>query len=227
MGFHDSRPAGQRDATDAALERASVRAARTDDRRPGVDTLVRAFVDDPVLRWYFPDDRRRSRRLEGLFHFFWVNLWARHQLAYTTDRVSGVAVWLPPDQWRVGLLEQLHLLPGYVVKVGLRDLPRGLRGFNLLEARHPRQPHFYLHFIGVAPEWQGKGIGTALLQPVLERCDREGLPAYVEATTPCSRSCYQRSGFRVTDEISYPNGPPTWLMWREPRANGYGLGADR
>jgi ribosomal protein S18 acetylase RimI-like enzyme len=214
----DRMAAVQYDPTQAAREAASVRKATVADRALALDALVRAFYDDPVLQWFFPDDRRRGRQLEGLFDYLWEKLWHRHQLVYTTDRVSGVAIWLPPGRWRIGLLEQLRLLPAYAVKVGWRDLPRGLRGFNLLGSKHPHESHFYLHFLGVAPEWQGKGIGRELLQPVLARCDRAQFPAYVEATTARSRSCYERNGFRVTQEILYPNGPPTWLMWREPRA---------
>ena len=217
MESDDSSTAARHDATDAAVERGSVRLVRPDDRRLAIDALVRAFLDDPVLRWCFPDDRRRGRQFDGLFQFLWAGLWSRHHLAYTTDQVSGVAVWLPPDQWRVGPSEQLRLLPRYLSDVGLRDFARVLRGFNLLESRHPHQAHFYLHFVGVMPERQGQGIGTTLLEPMLMRCDREGTPAYLEATTARNRLFYQRNGFRVLDEVLYPKGPPTWLMWRDPR----------
>lgn len=217
MDRDDSSSAARPDATDATVDRGFVRLARPDDRRLAIEALVRAFLDDPVLRWCFPDDRRRGRQLDGLFHFLWAGLWSRHDLAYTTDQIRGVAIWLPPDQWRVGLFEQLRLLPGYVGNVGLREVPRTLRGFNLLASRHPQQAHFYLHFVGVTPEWQGRGIGAKLLEPMLKRCDREALPAYLEATTARNRLFYQRNGFRVLEEVVYPKGPPTWLMWREPR----------
>ena len=56
------------------------------------------------------------------------------------------------------------------------------------------------------------------MRPILERCDRERLPAYLEATTPRNRACYERQGFRVTEEFHFPkDGPPSWRMWREPR----------
>ena len=67
------------------------------------------------------------------------------------------------------------------------------------------------------PERQGRGLGTALLQPVLERCDRDKVPAYLEATTPRNLACYQRNGFEVTQEFALPDGPPMWPMWRTPR----------
>jgi GNAT superfamily N-acetyltransferase len=137
-----------------------------------------------------------------------------------TDSVAGGALWMPPDKWRVGVFDQLRSMPAMASRIGLRDLPRSLRGFNLMESKHPHEPsHHYLPIIGVAPQWQGKGLGTALLQPVLERCDREGSPAYLEATTPRSRACYERSGFKTTGEIVLPNGPTMWQMWREPQSS--------
>ena len=42
--------------------------------------------------------------------------------------------------------------------------------------------------MGFEPEWQGRGLSTALLRPVLERCDDEKLPAYLEASSPRNRA---------------------------------------
>jgi GNAT superfamily N-acetyltransferase len=204
------------DPATAAREAESVRTATESEGPRVVEALARAFYDDPVLSWFFPDDSRRARQLEKFFALARERIWARHDLIYTTKAVAGAAVWLPPEEWRVGLLEQLRLTPSLISAIGLRDVPRALRGFNLMESRHPHEPHYYLPVVGVDPRWQGRGIGTALLRPMLERCDREGMPAYLEATSPRNRACYERNGFRVTDEFNFPNGPPLALMWREP-----------
>lgn len=201
----------------AAKEGGSIRAAREDEYERVASAIARAFYDDPVLSWFFPDDSRRMEQLKQLFGYFGRKVWFPHELTYTTEGVVGGAVWMPPEQWRVGIFEQLRMMPGFVSSVGIRDLPRALRGFNLMESEHPDDRHYYLPVVGVEPKWQGKGIGTALLQPMLERCDRERVAAYLEATSPKNRSCYERVGFEVADQFSFPKGPPMWPMRREPR----------
>jgi predicted N-acetyltransferase YhbS len=88
-----------------------------------------------------------------------------------------------------------------------------------MDAKHPKgPPHWYLAVMGVAPEWQGRGLGSQLMHPGFDEIDGAGVPAYLEASTPRSRALYERHGFRVTGEMNLPaGGPPIWLMWREPR----------
>ena len=52
---------------------------------------------------------------------------------------------------------------------------------------------------------------------LLERCDREGIPAYLESSKEKNVPFYRRHGFEVTREIQLPNGPMLWAMWRQPR----------
>jgi hypothetical protein len=55
------------------------------------------------------------------------------------------------------------------------------------------------------------------MAPVLERCDRERMPAYLNAGSARSRELYRRHGFEVMEEFSLPDdGPPLWRMWRVP-----------
>jgi hypothetical protein len=52
---------------------------------------------------------------------------------------------------------------------------------------------------------------------MLDRCDAEHVPAYLETGTERNVSFYERHGFKVRDMIDLPRGPRMWLMWREPR----------
>ena len=88
--------------------------------------------------------------------------------------------------------------------------------FEQMEELHPVDDHWYLPLIGVDSVAQGRGLGSALLRNRLETCDRDGLPAYLEATTPRNRELYARHGFNVVGTIQAGTSPPLWAMFREP-----------
>lgn len=202
----------------AAQEAASIGLVAAPDLPRATEVLARAFHGDPLMTWALPDDTRRLERLRRMFLLLGRRLWFRHELAYATGGVAGAAVWLPPGAWHVSLPRQAALLPGMVSGVGARGLSRMLRFANAMESQHPREPHYYLPVIGVDPAWQGRGLGSALLAPMLARCDREGLGAYLEATSPRNRACYERNGFVATGESRVADSPAWWPMWREPHA---------
>jgi GNAT superfamily N-acetyltransferase len=88
---------------------------------------------------------------------------------------------------------------------------------ELFDERHPAGSYYYLQFLGVEPERQGRGIGSAMLDHTLQRCDREGVRPYLDATSPRNKRLYERHGFRATGEFAPRGGPPIWAMWREPK----------
>jgi GNAT superfamily N-acetyltransferase len=178
--------------------------------------LARAFYDDPPIKWVIRDDGRRRDLLERSFALYLGKLWFKQDECYTTASVVGAIVWELPGQWKAGILDQLRLLPA-MARINGRLLPRILRGLAVLESNHPAEPHYYLPLVGVEPEWQRRGLGTALMRPILDRCDDEKMPAYLEATTPRNRALYERHGFETTEQFSTePGAPPIWRMWRTP-----------
>jgi ribosomal protein S18 acetylase RimI-like enzyme len=190
-----------------------VRKARSDEAAALGRVLARAFDDDPVMRWMFARDDRRSAALARFFSIRVLQLIDQEQI-YTTDGVTGGALWTLPDRWRINAREVFGLSP-IMPALGLR-LVRTLRGLSIVEHRHPEDPHFYLATLGTDPAHQGEGIGSALMEPVLSICDQEGLGAYLESSKESNIAFYARHGFRVSEEVRMPHGPPVWLMWREP-----------
>jgi GNAT superfamily N-acetyltransferase len=192
----------------------SVRPARADDFGRLAAMLARAFYDDPVTAWFYPD---AARRMKHARRFFGIRLrqLADQELIYTTSELSGAALWTLPGRWREDLRQSLMLLP--MLPVLLPRIVRSTAAVREIERRHPVAPHFYLSVIGTEPEQQGGGIGSALLGPVLSRCDSEPMGAYLECSKETNVEFYARHGFTVTERIELPEGPPLWLMWREPR----------
>jgi GNAT superfamily N-acetyltransferase len=210
------------DIAAASKEAASVEKAQEAHAAEMAGVLARAFFDDPVFTWVLHADPRRMKMLRGAFELFLRHVWLDHEETFTTANAAGVAAWEPPNRWKVPYGQQLRLLPAMIGVFG-RRIPRVLRALTVLETGHPTEPeyppHYYLAFLGVDPPWQGRGLGGALLAPVLARCDSDGVPAYLEASTERNRALYERNGFAVTEEFKLGrSAPPQWRMWREPRS---------
>lgn len=188
-----------------------VRLATSDDAAALAEALARAFHDDPITFFAHPRESSRHRRSRFFFAGRARTL-IPHELSWCDEERLGAALWAPPDAWHPPAGEQVRML-----RLVNRRSPWLAAGFARMERRHPREPHYYLSTLGVAPEAQGRGLGSALLAPMLERCDAEGVPAYLESSKERNIAFYGRHGFRVTEEIRFPRGPKLWLMWRDPR----------
>jgi ribosomal protein S18 acetylase RimI-like enzyme len=193
------------------------RPARDDEVRAVAGTLARAFHDDPVMTWLFGErDRPRLRRLTRFFASETRRHLRHDDTVLTADGHPGAAMWARPGRWRTSWADLIRAVPLMVAGVGPR-LPRALRGLDLVERGHPREPHWYLAFVGTDPDHRGRGAGRAVIDPVLADCDAGGLGAYLESSRPENLSYYEQFGFAVTGRIDLPGGPPMWPMWREPQ----------
>jgi GNAT superfamily N-acetyltransferase len=178
--------------------------------------LADAFVEDPIFGWLIPDDARRRARLRRFFGLELRSVVLPKGQAWTSEEKNGASLELPPGAWRMPFATQLGHGPAFTRVFGLQ-LPHALALITLMEKRHLREPHYYIAYVGVAPAAQGHGLGTRLLRPTLDRCDRERLPAYLEATSERNRALYERLGFQVQDELRLGSSPPLWPM-RRPAA---------
>lgn len=185
------------------------------DAAAGIGAILGpAFHDDPLGQWIAPDPTMRTVRLTRLFEL-WSSAFTLPHGEVRRAGDSGAALWLPPGRWQVPPLLLLRNIPSLGRIFGRRTALL-LRGLSQVESHHPRDPHWYVPFIGVVPDQQGRGIGSGLLDAVLRQCDRDGTPAYLEATSERNRALYLHHGFVVRGELELPEGPTLWPMWRDP-----------
>jgi GNAT superfamily N-acetyltransferase len=187
------------------------------DRAGVAEALADAFFDDPVMSWILPDEDSRSPRLARLFGVQLRGHYLPLGTTWTTPDHAGASLWAPPGHAVTAPTTLLRHLPDLLRALG-RHTVRAVRTLDHVERLHPKEPHWYLGVLGTRTRSQGKGVGSALLTPVLERCDVEAIPAYLESSKHSNIAFYRRHGFEVTGEIPLPFGGPTvWPMWREPR----------
>ena len=194
-----------------------VRRATADDVTAVAAQMARTFLDDPVTSHIF---RNEARREAGLRAYFGTQMKADYLPfggCYVAEGYAGAAIWAPagkplPTVVR-GMLTMLPVMP-YVIA----NMRTTFQLLALIESKHPREPHWYLASLGTAVEQQGKGVGGALMRPVLEHCDAEGIPCYLESSKERNLPFYRRHGFEVVEEVPLPgDGPLLWTMWREPQ----------
>ena len=188
-----------------------------------IAALARAFYDDPLFGFFVPNLLKQMKSLMSFmssgvkdarpFGDVWV--------AHADGKVAGAAVWLPPGAYPRGarrdLMTYVRTMPTLVYS-GKR-IGRAVALLGAVDKAHHELhgPHYYLAILGTDPEFQRTGAGSAVLAPVLERCDTEGLPAYLETQKEANIAYYARHRFNLVQKLEVAGCPPVWTLLREPR----------
>jgi ribosomal protein S18 acetylase RimI-like enzyme len=193
-------------AREASSSLVSALAPADIDRAAAV--LVLAFVQDPIVRWQYPDPAQYLKLFPGF-----VRAFGGGAIGYGTARSigehAGVALWLPPGAELDHAAIEATLPAGRDVEIAAV--------LEELASYHPSEPHWYLPLIGIDPAHQRKGHGAALLDDTLRRCDQDHVAAYLESTNPANIALYQRHGFKLLGTAQVGTAPPLFPMLRPAR----------
>ncbi len=143
-------------------------------------TLARAFDDDPLTVWLFPSAQARRRRLPAFFRSL-LRASLPFGEVYTADDARCAAIWNPPGTFPLGWFTDARLGLTTARLVGPR-IAVCAGGLLYFASHHPKERHWYLQMLGTEPDSQSRGLGSAILGPVLDRCDREGERVYLESS---------------------------------------------
>lgn len=194
-----------------------VRLARSEDLAAVGSTLAAAFADDPIWRWLAPT-ADWTPRAERWFTTEATVQFHGHGELWVDDALRGAAIWSPPNRWRPGVAETVRIAGPSLRLFGVGRTVTAMRFFTAMERVHPRTPeHWYLAILGTHPDHQGNGIGSALIRAVTQRCDEEGLDAYLESSKEANLAFYARHGFEAREPVRTKGSPPIWPMWRDAR----------
>lgn len=173
-----------------------------------------AFRNDPFNLWLFGS----ADPLYPVFRLLARRQYLPHGFVYRLGD-EGAAMWmLPGGQFDMPIVAMPEILWLALTRTTSGGIKRISRTIDAMESNHPTIPHAYLFTIGVRPEHQGKGLGRKLIRPVLDACDRDSLPAYLENSNPANSSFYRSCGFERVRMIHPIDGsPPLEAMLREPR----------
>ena len=196
-----------------------IRTATTGDRDDVVASLTSAFASDPMMKWMTRSDPLDATRVSLFFRAILDGEFAKPtDTIHVAGSGAGASVWRGVGDKGPSKIDQFKSAPSFI-RVFRSSLGRAMQVSSAIDSAHPREPHVYLFYVGVHQDSRGQGLGAALLAPMLERCDTEGIPAYLENSNPANEAFYARLGFVQRGTINLPKGaPPLMPMWREPRA---------
>jgi ribosomal protein S18 acetylase RimI-like enzyme len=186
-----------------------VRLATTEDHSQVVATAVAAFVNDPALRHFFPDERY-SQQATAFFGYLFdkrVDLGT----VWVTERCEAAAMWSPPAN-SISAHNHQRAVAGYAAMeevVGV-DAARRLRVYNDLVDQHlpGEDEYWYLGVLATHPEHAGRGYGVEVMCAGLSHATG---PAYLETTQPANVAYYERLGWTVTALVT-SHTPPIWIL---------------
>ena len=195
-----------------------IRLAERSDLPLLTETLTQSFSDDPVINWFIRQDEHREEAIRDNMRFI-LDWFYPAGGVYTSEDCGACSIWIPQGYVEGQLTEEERRRldkrkASWTTEEGLWRLDLLIK---LEEEKKPSYPHWELGYIGVRPELQGKGVGSALLEHMLTRLDEINVPAYLESSNPVNQPLYERHGFRVIDSIPLPDGPTMMCMLRNPK----------
>lgn len=194
---------------------------RSDRIAEAAHVLARAFADDPGLLFVLPDHEERACLAPELARIG-LQFAERCGIPLTTSgTVRGAAIWFPPGATAPSAADlaetEISAAPMLLGAKAWDRLRTMLDHLDELHLAAMPEPHWYLTAIGVDPAWQRRGVGAALMQPIFEIADRDGLPCYLESPTAANTRYYLSHGFDVIGETDIPGSDVhVWQMRRNP-----------
>lgn len=198
-----------------------MRQATEDDASAVLDVLRRALSDDPFVRWLARGQARAIDAYLGLMLERIALPKGLVQVAEVDGAIAAAALWAPPFTFELTVGESLRLLPTMVGVIGPLRFTRVAGLLDEVEHARPPEPRWLLTLLGTVPEHRGRGLGSAVLAPVLARCDVEEAVAVCETSAAENLAFYAKHGFAVASQRTLgADGPPSWTLRREPITRG-------
>jgi GNAT superfamily N-acetyltransferase len=185
-------------------------------------TLARAFQNDPLMAYTIPDPAERARLLPDVYAPMLRFGFLAGEVHATADAPDGVALWLPPNaKWTRENIEAsgMHLLANLIGNDAYQRYREVVGREWQARERDMTEACWYLLLLGVEPSCQRRGLGGALMRPILERADADQLACYLETENQRNVAFYTKQGFDiiVNGEEAGTSGVRFWTFRRMPK----------
>jgi len=166
-----------------------------------IDILTASFLENKSVNYIISQDNNKVQRIRSLMDYSFEVCSMFGKVLLSEDR-KACALLLYPEQKRTTLRSiwlDLRLIANCI---GLGNLTKAMNRESKVKKKQPKERICYLWFIGVNPQYQGAGRGSALLAEIIRESDTERRPVYLETSTSKNLPWYKKFGFEIYDELN-------------------------
>lgn len=176
--------------------------ATLNDKELVTDILIRSFVDNKSVNYIIKQDKKREQRLKYLMEYSFdiCNLFGD---VFVSDDRKGCALVVVPDRKKVTVKSILLDIKIVFSVTGLSNITKAIRRESAIKKIHPDTLLYYLWFIGVEPSQQGNGIGSKLLNEIIQKGLSENRTICLETSTLENIPWYEKHGFKTYQELDF------------------------
>jgi hypothetical protein len=174
--------------------------AEYNDRSRVVDILTTSFDDNKSVNYIIKQDNKRVNRIKKLIEYSFDMCYYFGDVFLTDDK-KGCALILLPDKKKTNLKSILLDVNLIFSSMGLSNLKKAMDRESKIKKLQPEGLKYYLWFIGVDPDEQNKGIGSALLNEVIKEGLSKQRPIYLETSTLKNIPWYEKFGFKIYNKL--------------------------
>ena len=165
-----------------------------------VDILTNSFDDNKSVNYIIKQDRKRVERIRNLMDYSFEVCYMFGDVLLSDDK-AGCALIVLPDKKKTSLKSILLDIKLNFTCTGLSNVKKAMDRESKIKKFHPKDPMYYLWFIGVHPNEQNKGRGSSLLKDVIKQAQLKNRSVYLETSTLKNIPWYEKFGFKIYNEL--------------------------
>lgn len=174
--------------------------AKYTDKGLVVDILSKSFESNQSVNYITKQDIKKRERVAALmdYSFEVCNMFGN---VYLTNDNTACALVLYPDQKKTTLKSILLDVKLLINCVGIGNIGKVMKRESEIKKLQAKELMYYVWFIGVDPKAQGSGVGSQLMQEIIEESEKQQRDIYLETSTLKNLPWYKKFGFDIYNEL--------------------------